>query len=399
MTLALGLREWGSAEWMAGLRGAAGLVDAVAAERAVADWFEQAYGRPALVLNRGRSALRLGLQHLHAQAAPGRDEVVLPALGCPALTQAVSASGLRSVYADIGDDLNTPADAVAACLGPHTLAVVMVHAYGLAADSAALGALCRDAGVALIDDAAQRVEPASALGTAGAFGVFSFAQSKSVVAGIHGAGGVLLVNDRQALEALRERVAALPVARHRLRPWLEFAAMPHAPRLTYYLGRWRAAAPGNPAAPARIGALDAAIAARQLETLPLRMARRRAQLRTYDAALDAAGVDLPQRSGLRAGEYLARLMVRLPAAQRDAARQALGAAGIATRMPYRVQPGVEESSHPRACRTARELLELPLPRELTAADAARVADVLRHYAATAPAPPEPKAEACVTTGN
>jgi dTDP-4-amino-4,6-dideoxygalactose transaminase len=393
MKLALGLREWGVAEWAAGLRGAAGLVDAGAAERAVAEWFEQAYGRPALVLNRARSALILALRHLQAQAPAGRDEVVLPALGCPALTLAVAACGLRPVYADIGDDLNTPAGNVQACLAPRTLAVVMVHAYGLAADSAALASLCRDAQVALIDDAAQRVEPASTLGTAGAFGVFSFAQSKSVVTGIHGAGGVLLVNDREALDALRARVAVLPRARHRLRPWLEFAAMPHAPRLTYYLGRWRAAAPGDAAAPAHIGALDAAVAACQLATLPQRMARRRAQLLAYDAALQDAGVWLPQRRGLLAGEYLARLMVRLPAAQREAARQALAAAGITTRMPYPLQAGVDESSHPRAWRASRELLELPLPRRLTAAEAGRVAEVLRPHVTASASPTSRKTEA------
>jgi hypothetical protein len=68
-------------------------------------------------------------------------------------------------------------------------------------------------------------------------------------------------------------------------------------------------------------------------------------------------------------------------------------------MPYPLQAGVDESSHPRAWLAARELLELPLPSEMTSAEAARAADILRPFGKPMAAPTHPKAEACFTTGN
>jgi perosamine synthetase len=397
-SLGLGLRDWHAAEILAGLRGACGLVSRVAVERDVSQWFSRAYGRPALVLNSGTSALQLALECLKAER-PGRSEVVLPALGCPALTRAVVACGLQPVYADIGADLNTPAASVAACLAPGTLAVVMVHAYGLAADCAGLTELCRDAGVALIDDAAQRVDPAAGLGTGGDFGIFSFAQSKSVVSGIHGSGGVLLLNEPRYRPAIVARHQRLSAARGRRLAWLEFLASPHAPKLAYYLARWRRALTTATDAPAHIGALDAAIAIQQLETLDERRAKRLSQLQWYGQALEAAGLEAPQLPGGRVAGYLARLLVRLPVDQRAVCRDAMHAQGIATRLPYILPGAVSARSHPSAHRAAAELLELPMPPQLTASDAQRVVATLAACRHTPSNNITRRVPACSITGN
>lgn len=379
MSIGLGLRDWGAAELVAGLRGALGLVRREPAERRLADWFSHAFGRPALVVNSGSTALRLALECLAAEA-PQRREVVVPALVCPAVRNAVSASGLRAVAADIADDLNTPVDSVRKCLTPNTLAVVMVHAYGHPADTAALSALCREAGIGLVDDAAQRIDPASGLGTAGDFGVFSFAQSKSVVTGIDGSGGVLLVNQPRHLHALRQRVGALPVARGRTSAWLEFLATGRAPRLAYRLARWRRRGAGTQGSTAaRIGALDAAIAERQLQSLPLRLQRRRRLLGRCGAALAEAGLTAPQLGDGAEPGYLARLLVRLPPERRDDCRAALARAGFASRLPYRLAEGISAQSHPHAAHAAKALLELPLPAHIGDRDMARLAQLLTPF--------------------
>lgn len=384
MSVGLGLRDWGTAELAAGLRGALGLVRREHAERLLADWFSHAFGRPALVVNSGSTALCMALECLAAEGSDRR-EVVVPALACPAVTNAVRASGLRPVYADIADDLNTPVDSVRSCLTPNTLAVVMVHAYGHPADSAGLSTLCREAGIGLIDDAAQRIDPASGLGTAGDFGVFSFAQSKSVVAGIDGSGGVLLVNDPRHLNALRQRVGALPVARGRTGAWLEFLATGRAPRLAYRLAQWRRRGAGaqGPCA-TRIGALDAAIAERQLQSLALRLQRRRRLLQRYRTALVEAGLVAPQLGDDAEPGYLARLLVRLPLDRRDECRAALARAGFASRLPYRLAEGVDARTHPNAAHDATALLELPLPAHVDDRDMVRLAQILTPFGMPTP---------------
>jgi perosamine synthetase len=377
--IGLGLRDWGAAELVAGLRGALGLVRRERAEGRLANWFRQAFARPAFVVNSGSTALRLALECLAAEQ-PSRHEVVVPALACPAITRAVRASGLCAVYADVADDLNTPVDCVRDCLTPSTLAVVMVHAYGHAADSAGLSTLCKDAGIGLIDDAAQRIDPSSGLGRAGDFGIFSFAQSKSVVTGIDGSGGVLLVNQQRHLAALNQRITALPVARGRTSAWLEFLATGRAPRLAYAVARWRRrGVSASGATPARIGALDAAIAEKQLQSLAMRLQRRRKQLLWYSAALLNAGFVAPQLKGTTQADYLARLLIRLPPDRRDECRAALAYAGFASRLPYRLAEGLHARDHPRAAHDARALLELPLPAGLVAQDVVRLARILAPY--------------------
>lgn len=397
MKIGLGLREWGRPEAAAALGAAFGLRRVAHAEARVAQWFEEAFGVPALVVESGRTALQLALEQLRTDSPAGR-EVVLPAYGCPALTDAVTASGLRPVYCDIDGELNTPVEAVLQCLSPQTLAVVMVHAYGRPADAEGLCRACRDANVALIDDAAQRVDPRSRLGTAGSFGIFSFAQSKSVVAGIDGAGGVLLVHDRSQLAALRARVCTLPRRRRRLLAWLEFLLTPRWPTSAYRLARLRKALGPVPRGPQRIAGLDAAVALAQLSTLPERLLRRRTVLARYRAALAATGLATAQTCP--DDGYLARLMVRVPADRREGCRAVLRRLGVSTRLPYRLPAGVTPDTHPAACRAAAELLELPTPARLGAEEALCIARALAEVVtADTAALNSNRTEPCCTTGN
>lgn len=400
VSIELGLREWGRAELWAGLRGALGLTLRAANEQALTRWFTDGFESPALILNSGSSALQLALQLLSEQK-PDRDEVVLPALACPALTRVVLACGLKPCYVDIAPDLNTPVETIQRCLNARSLAVVMVHAYGHPADSDGIQALCKDHGVALIDDAAQRIEPGSGLGTAGDFGIFSFAQSKSVVCGIDGSGGVLLVNSRQQLTALEVFWQDLPVARQRSLAWLEFVLTHRSPRAAYYIARWRHLG-GHPAKTmARIAGVDAAIALPQLATLSQRRQRRQQLLAVYRAALDDFGIEAPQLTKITKPDYLTRLMVRVAPEQREACRKALAALGIASRLPYRLPAALDGLAYPQATRSAVELLELPLPAHWSSDSIQLVARSVAPFCMGVPTTSTffSGALACNTTGN
>jgi aminotransferase len=332
---------------------------------------------------------------------PDRDEVVLPALACPALTRVVLACGLKPCYADIASNLNTPVDALQRCLGPRSLTIIMVHAYGHPADSAGIQALCQQRGVALIDDAAQRIEPGSGLGTAGDFGVFSFAQSKSVVCGIDGSGGVLLVNSRQHLATLEQRWRELPVAQKRRLAWLEFVLTPSAPHAAYYVSRWRHRGTALPRRPARIAGVDAAIALPQLASLDLRRQRRLQLLEQYRMALGSFGIEAPQLTSTTSPDYLTRLMVRIVPEQREICREALAAQGIASRLPYRLPAMLDGRTCPQATRSAAELLELPLPALWAVDDIALVARSVAPFCVSAPTHSNPFSGTltCSITGN
>lgn len=378
MTLSLGLRDWGVAELFAGLTAACGLRRRAGLMAALETSLSAEFGRPALLVNSGRTALRLALSLLCADK-PQCKEVIVPALACPALRQTLTALDLVPVYVDIGADLNTPVANVAAALTPRTLAVIMVHAYGLPADAGALEALCRTHDVALIDDAAQYLDGRSGMGRCGRFGVISFAQSKSVVTGIDGSGGILLINDAAALESARKRVAALPLPVHRRSAWLEFLLQPYSARLAYYLARWRQRYRDTIRRPAGLGTLDAALAVVQLGSRPERYARRREHLAWYARALADAGIVAPQLRPASAAEqpWLARLLVHVPAERRSACRRHLAAAGIRTRLPYELPSGLDSGKYPVAARAAASLLELPMPAGLKVAGVAAVVATLQ----------------------
>jgi dTDP-4-amino-4,6-dideoxygalactose transaminase len=77
---------------------------------------------------------------------------------------------------------------------------VAVHYGGVGCDMAALGELCRDRDLLLVEDAAQCVGAARdgrALGAIGALGTLSFHETKNVSCG---EGGALLVNDERFAE-------------------------------------------------------------------------------------------------------------------------------------------------------------------------------------------------------
>jgi dTDP-4-amino-4,6-dideoxygalactose transaminase len=158
----------------------------------------------AVALTNGTAALHLAF--LAAGVGPG-DEVILPSITFVATAGAVRYCGGTPVLADVigpHDFGLDPAD-VERRITPRTKAVCVVHYGGYAGPVEALGELCSDRGLALIEDAAHcpSATPADSdrkLGTFGLAGAFSFFSNKVLSCG---EGGLLATGDDEVASLVR----------------------------------------------------------------------------------------------------------------------------------------------------------------------------------------------------
>ncbi len=124
------------------------------------------------------------------------DEVIVPPMTFMATAGAVVYMGALPVFADVrASDYTLDVQAVEASITPRTKAVVVVHLGSSIADLDALVTLCRDKGLALIEDCAHMHGGkwrGRGVGSWGDFGSFSFQSSKLMTAG---EGGALLARD------------------------------------------------------------------------------------------------------------------------------------------------------------------------------------------------------------
>jgi perosamine synthetase len=170
------------------------------------DRFEESYAayvgvRHAIAVANGTVALHLVL---HALGVGPGDEVIVPDLTFAATAHAVLQTGAAPVLADVEPSswCLDPA-AVARAIGPRTRAILPVHLYGQAADLTALGDLARDAGVPLIEDAAEAHGATWAGRMVGSFGrasAFSFYGNKIITTG---EGGMVTTDDAALAARLR----------------------------------------------------------------------------------------------------------------------------------------------------------------------------------------------------
>jgi dTDP-4-amino-4,6-dideoxygalactose transaminase len=128
------------------------------------------------------------------------DEVIVPALTYVASATAVLAVNATPVLVDVDpESLCIDVAAAAAAVGERTRAIVAVHLAGRPCDLDALGELCEKRGLALVEDCAHAHGSrwrGRGVGSFGAFGSFSFQESKLVTAG---EGGALISGDEQSL--------------------------------------------------------------------------------------------------------------------------------------------------------------------------------------------------------
>ena len=304
------------------------------------------------------------------QLQPDRTEVIVPAYICPSVIQAVTACGLTVRSVDVAADLNICPVKMQAAMHCGTLAVIAPHMYGCPADIHTIEDICRSSGVFLIDDAAQVIgvrQDERLLGTFGDFGVVSFAQSKTIVTGIHGSGGVLIVNKPAYSAAIRSVWQGLPAAKHRLSAMADFLWNYVLHGTTgnsgYYLKRmyekFNSPSLEFPVI-SNISNVEAGIALEQLIRLPEILRNKLRIVNEYDAKLAESGqIEFPQYANDR---FLARVMLSLPRGVDIAAfRLLLERQGVESRTGY-----------PSADKVAGRLFGVPCNASMTNQDIADI---------------------------
>jgi dTDP-4-amino-4,6-dideoxygalactose transaminase len=150
----------------------------------------------------GSDALLLAL--LAMDIGPG-DEVIVPSFTFFATASAVHRLGAKIVFVDIDPTtFNIDPEKVAAAITPRTKAIIPVHLFGQTADMTRLQPIADDAGIRVIEDAAQAIGASHhgrRAGSWGDVGCFSFYPTKNL--GGCGDGGMLTTSDDALAERLR----------------------------------------------------------------------------------------------------------------------------------------------------------------------------------------------------
>jgi dTDP-4-amino-4,6-dideoxygalactose transaminase/predicted dehydrogenase len=158
-----------------------------------------AYGaKCAVASTSGTAAIHTAIGALNPEIG---DEIITTPITDMGSIIPIIAANCVPVFGDVDPVTgNLTPQSIAARLTPRTRAVLLVHLFGRPADLDAIGELCRQRGVALIEDCCQAHWAdyrGRKVGTVGQFGCFSLQQSKQITCGD---GGVTLVNDPQYAE-------------------------------------------------------------------------------------------------------------------------------------------------------------------------------------------------------
>jgi dTDP-4-amino-4,6-dideoxygalactose transaminase len=156
----------------------------------------------------GREALRVGLKQLARRS--GRCEVILPAYACWSVPAAAVAAGLRVRLVDVDERGGIAPEALWALPLERACAVVVGNLFGIAEPVRAIETICRAAGVAVVEDAAQSLGAWGRDGPVGArtpMAVLSFGRGKPLE-GL--GGGALVCRDAELAVARLELPRARP---------------------------------------------------------------------------------------------------------------------------------------------------------------------------------------------
>ena len=285
---------------------------------------------------------------------PG-DEVIVPSLTFVSSATSIVYAGATPVFADVDPETFNldPAD-VARRLGPRVKAILAVHYGGQPADLAELSALAADAGVVLLEDAAQAHGAryrGRHVGTWGVAGMFSFTPTKNVTTG---EGGMVITDNGDLAGRLRL-----------LRNHGQVSPYEHA-----ILGcNWR------------LSEMQAAMGRSQTAKLDAILARKRALAADLDQRLDpVAGVQAPVVRGDRDHVHMLYTvtLATADAARRDTVIADLARQGIESRVyfpPAHRQPvfGGQPPDLPVTDDLAERILSLPIHSRLTPDEVADVA--------------------------
>ena len=327
----------------------------------------------AVAVSSCSAALHLALAALDL---PPGSEVITSSMTFCATANAIVHAGYEPVFADCDPlTLNIDVADVRRKLTPRTRAILPVHFAGRPCDVAALGALAREHGLAVIEDAAHALEATvdgRHCGTFGDFGAFSFYVTKSVTTAD---GGLLVARDPGVADRLR-RLTLHGMSADAWRRHGDDAAAHYEvlePGFKYNLTD-----------------LAAAIGLHQLAGVEARWARRRALWQRYEEELAGLPIRLPAppAAGMRHAFHLFTCLVddARTAVARDEALARLRALRIGAGVHYRAvhlhpwyqrRYGERTGTLPGAEWVSARTFSLPLTAGMTDDDAADVVRALR----------------------
>ena len=157
--------------------------------------------RQAVAATSCTTALHLAVAALGLR--PG-DEVIVPAFTWISTANVVEYMGATPVFVDIEPTtFNIDVERAAAAITDRTVGIIPVHLFGLCADMARIGALAKERGLWVLEDAAcgfgATIDGQHA-GTFGTAGCFSFHPRKAITTG---EGGMLTTRDDSVSDAAR----------------------------------------------------------------------------------------------------------------------------------------------------------------------------------------------------
>jgi dTDP-4-amino-4,6-dideoxygalactose transaminase len=329
--------------------------EVVALESEFAAYCGTTYG---VGVNTGTSAIHLAL--MAAGIGPG-DEVITVPFTFVATVAAIENAGATPVLVDI-DPATFTLDAaqLAAAITPRTKAIVPVHLYGHPADMDPILAIARDAGLIVIEDAAQAHGAeyhGRRVGSMGAMACFSFYPGKNL--GAYGEGGMVVTADPEYARKLRM-----------LRDWGAEKKYHHVMKGYNF----------------RLDGIQGAVLRVKLRHLEAWTEARRSAAAHYDALFAGSSIVTPRAMPWARHVYHI-YGIRTP--RRAEWQAALLEAGVQTGIhyptPVHLLPayanlGGRPGQFPHAERAAAEELSLPMFPELTAPQREAVAAAVRRVA-------------------
>lgn len=328
--------------------------------------FEQAYanycGAAACVgVANGLDALELSLL---AMGVGEGDEVIVPSNTYIATWLAVSHVGATPVPVEPDATYNIDPGKIEAAITPRTKVILPVHLYGQSANMTKILDIARRYGLRVLEDGAQAhgaQHRGTRLGGHGDAVAWSFYPGKNL--GAMGDGGAVTTNDPEIADRLR-------VLRN------------YGSRVKYHneiIGF-----------NSRLDELQAAILLARLPRLDAENAQRSRIAAIYDQGLADIGLLLPT---VAAGNEPVWHLYVIRIDDRDSLAEAMRAQGIATMIHYPIPPhlqsayaslGLAAGALPISEAIHREVLSLPIGPTMTEAQAWRVVDAVRAWAADRP---------------
>jgi perosamine synthetase len=326
-------------------------------ERFERDFARYVGAQHATSVSNGTVALHLALVALGI--GPG-DEVIVPSFTYVASANTIVQAGARPVFVDSLPDTwqMDPAD-IRRKLTPRTRAVMAVHLYGHPCDMDAIGALCEERALLLIEDCAEGFGTrfrGRHVGNFGDVGTFSFFGNKTITTG---EGGMVVCRDA-AVHARCAKLKSQGLADRQY--WHDEVAYNY-----------------------RMTNLCAAIGVAQMERADAIVEAKRQVAAWYQEALRGAPVQLHAEVGDHVvHSYWMNSILVSDVATRDPLREHLAGMGIETRpafYPVHTFPMYRESAQtfPVAEALGARGVNLPSSSRLTQGEVREVADAVIGY--------------------